>query len=142
DPNKVKPPIAVDGETLSPEKRRKYQEGELVELADGTQFQIRASDRRGIRSNKTGLVLSVLIDGGISYLLVTGIQRLLGKQSKEQQSYSSGYRDAIKEVQQQMQRRVDWNPKDREAVRDMNEANQELTRVESLSAGESESQKR
>lgn len=134
DPNKVKPPIAVDGETLTPEKKRKYQEGELVELEDGTQFQIRASDRRGVRSNKTGLVLSVLIDGGISYLLVTGIQRLLGKQSKEQQSYSAGYRDAVKEVQRQMQRRVDWGLRDKEAVQGLDEANRELARLDSLSA--------
>jgi len=134
DPNKVKPPIAVDGESLTPEKKRKYQEGELVELEDGTQFQIRASDRRGVRSNKTGLVLSVLIDGGMSYLLVTGIQRLLGKQSKEQQSYSAGYRDAVKAVQRQMQTRVDWGLRDKEAVRGLDEANRELARLDSLSA--------
>src|SRR5690606_24765120 len=134
DPNKVKPPIAVDGETLTPEKKRKYQEGELVELEDGTRFQIRPSDRRGVRSNKTGLVLSVLIDGGISYLLVTGIQRLLGKQSREQQSYSAGYLDAIKEVQKQNRSKVNRNPDDKEAARMLNEANFEYSVASGYSA--------
>lgn len=97
-PDKVKAPVAVNGETLTPQKRRKFQEGEIVELTDGTQHQFRSSDRRGVRSNRTGLVLSILIDGGISYLLITGIQRLIGKKSAVQQSYSAGYFDAIKEA--------------------------------------------
>jgi len=134
DPNKVKPPIAVDAETMTPEKKRKYQEGELVELADGTQFQIRPSDRRGVRSNKSGLVLSVLIDGGISYLLVTGIQRLLGKQSPEQRSYSAGYLDAIKEVQKQNRSKVNRNPDDKEAARMLDEANFEYSVASGYSA--------
>lgn len=132
DPNNVKAPLAVNGEALTSEKRRKFQEGELLELGDGTQLQIRTSDRKGLRSNKTGLVLSVLIDGGISYLLFTGIQRLIGKKSSEQKSYSAGYLDAIKEVQKQIQRRIHNNPKDKDAVRDLNEAKKEFSRMASL----------
>lgn len=51
----------------------------MVELPDGTQFQFSTTDRKGIRSNRNGLVLSVLLDGGLSYLLFTGIGRMLGK---------------------------------------------------------------
>lgn len=134
DPNKIQSPVAVNGEDLSQEKRRKFREGELVELADGTQLQIRSSDRTGIRSNKTGLVLSILIDGGISYLLVTGIQRLIGKKSAEQRSYSAGYTDAIKEVQKQLQSKVERNPNDKEAARMLNEAKLEFSRAPGQSA--------
>lgn len=95
-----------------------------MELADGTRLQIRSSDRAGIRSNRTGLVLSILIDGAVSYLLVTGIQRLMSRKSAEQRSYSAGYPDAIKEVQKQMRGKVERNPNGKEAARMLDEANE------------------
>jgi hypothetical protein len=105
DPRAVKAPEAVNGQSLSPEQKKKYKEGEVVELADGTEFQISTNDKKGIKSNRAGLVLSVLLDGGISYVLITGVQRMMGRKSKEEESYSQGYIDGIKEVQKQVERR-------------------------------------
>lgn len=129
DPRKVKAPEGVNGQQLTPEQKRKFKEGEAVNLDDGTQFQISSTDKKGIKSNQSGLVLSVLVDGGVSYLLVTGIQRMLGKKSDEEQSYSKGYMDGINAVQKLIERRISQNPNDKDAVRDLNNVRQEMSKV-------------
>ncbi len=73
--------------------------------------------------------LSVLLDGGLSYLLITGVQKLLGKQSKEDKAYSEGYLQAIKEVQKQTERRIARNPNDRDAIRDLNNIKEEYSKI-------------
>ncbi len=129
DPRAVQAPETVNNEKLTAEQKRKFKEGETVELADGTQFQFSTADRKGIRSNRNGLVLSVLLDGGISYLLLTGLGRMLGKKSSEEQSYSKGYQEGLKTMQKNMERRIAQNPNDKDAVRDLNNVREELSKV-------------
>lgn len=129
DPRAVKSPDAVDGQKLTPEQKRKYKEGEVVELADGTEFQISTTDKKGIKSNRGGLILSVILDGGMSYLLITGIQRLLGGKSNEEESYSQGYIDGIKEVQKQVEQKLAHNPKNKDAAYDLDRTKQELSKI-------------
>ena len=129
DPRNVKAPEAVNEEHLTPDQKRKYKEGEVVELNDGTAFQFSSIERKNIRSNRSGLVLSVVLDGGISYLLYTGLKRMLGKKSNEEKSYSQGYIDGINKVQKQVERRISHNPEDRDAIRDLNNVKQELSKV-------------
>lgn len=128
-PREIKAPQSVNGQELDPQQKKKYKEGETVLLADGTAFQLSLAAPKGLRSNKSGLVLSVLLDGGLSYLLITGVQKLLGKQSKEDKVYSEGYLQAIKEVQKQVERRIARNPKDRDAIRDLNNIKEEYSKI-------------
>ncbi len=128
-PRDIKAPQSVNGLELDPQQKKKYKEGETVLLADGTAFQLSPAAPKGLRSNKSGLVLSVLLDGGLSYLLITGVQKLLGKQSKEDKAYSEGYLQAIKEVQKQVERRIARNPKDRDAIRDLNNIKEEYSKI-------------
>lgn len=134
-PRGVRAPETVNGEKLSTEQKRKFKEGEVIALSDGTQLQYSTSDRTGIHSNRNGLVLSVLLDGGISYLLITGVHRMLGAKSSEEQSYSKGYQDGLHKMQQQMERRISQNPNDRDAVRDLNLVKEELANVSIGSTG-------
>lgn len=129
DPTSVKSPDAVDGQKLTPEQKRKYKEGEVVELSDGTEFQISTTDKKGIKSNRGGLILSVILDGGMSYLLITGLQRMIGKKSTEEESYSQGYIDGIKEVQKQVEQKLARNPKNRDAAYDLDMTKQELSKI-------------
>src|SRR5690606_32069384 len=129
EPRKEKAPETVNEQHLTPEQKRKYKEGEVVELNDGTAFQFSGIERTNIRSNRSGLVLSVVMDGGLSYLLYAGLKRMLGKQSSEEKSYSHGYIDGINKVQKQIERRISCNPEDRDASRDMNNVKQELSKV-------------
>lgn len=128
-PRDIKAPQSVNGQELDPQQKKKYKEGETVLLADGTAFQLSPSAPKGLRSNKSGLVLSVLLDGGLSYLLITGVQKVLGKESQEEKAYSEGYLQAIKEVQKQVERRIARNPKDRDAIRDLNNIKEEYSKI-------------
>lgn len=136
DPRKVKAPETVNEQHLTPEQKRKYKEGEVVELNDDTAFQFSSIERKNIRSNRSGLVLSLILDGGMSYLLYTGLKRMLGKQSNEEKSYSQGYIDGINKVQKQVERRISRNPEDRDAIRDLNNVKQELSKVSSAHSKE------
>lgn len=133
DPRAIKAPEAVDGHKLTPEQKKRYKEGEVVELADGTDFQLSTIDKRGIRSNRNGLILSVILDGGLSYLLVIGIQRMLGKKSKEEESYSQGYIDGLKEIKKQVEHKISLNPKNKDAAYDLDMVKQELAKIASAS---------
>lgn len=128
-PRDIKAPQEVNREKLSPQQKKKYKEGETVQLADGTEFQLSPSAPKGIRSNNRGLVLSVLIDGGLSYLLITGVEKMLGKKSEEEKAYSEGYLQAVKEVQKQVERRISKNPNDKDAVRDLNNIKEEYSKI-------------
>lgn len=134
DPRAIKAPEAVDGQKLSPEQKKKYKEGEVVELADGTEFQLSTIDKRGIRSNRNGLILSVVLDGGLSYLLITGIQRMLGKKTKEEESYSQGYIDGLKEIKKQVEHKMSLNPKNKDAAYDLDMVKVELAKIASANA--------
>ena len=128
-PRDIKAPQSVNGFELNPQQKKNYKEGETVQLADGTELQLSPSSPKGIRSNESGLVVSVLLDGGISYLLMTGINRMTGKKSQEEKAYSEGYLQAIKEVQKQVERRISRNPKDLDAVRDLNNIKEEYSKI-------------
>jgi hypothetical protein len=129
DPRAIKSPDAVNGQNLTPEQKKKYKEGDIVELSDGTEFQISTTDKRGIKSNRGGLVFSVLLDGGISYLLITGIQRMLGRKSSEEESYSQGYIDGIKEVKKQVEQKLARNPKNKDAAYDLDMVKEEFSKI-------------
>lgn len=129
DPRKIKAPEAVNEHHLTPDQKRKYKEGEMVNLADGTAFQFSSMDKKGMKSNRSGLVLSVLLDGGVSYLLYTGLKRMIGQKSNEEKSYFQGYRDGINKVQKEIERRISLNPADKDAIRDLNNVKQELSKV-------------
>lgn len=133
DPKKLKIPEQINGESLSMEKKKKLREGEVITLADGTQVQIRTSDKNGLRSNRGFLVLSILIDGGLSYLLVTGIARLIGVKSQADKSYSRGYMEALREVEKQLERKQQRFPKDAFIANEINAVKQELNNASNMS---------
>ena len=128
-PRDIKAPQMVNGQELNSQQKKQYKEGETVVLADGTEFQLSPSSPKGIRSNKAGLVVSVILDGGLSYLLLTGVGKMLGKKSQEEKAYSEGYLQAIKEVQKQVERRISRNPNDKDAVRDLNNIKEEYSKI-------------
>jgi len=76
DVSKVQAPDRVNGMLLSEEEKSTFRRGEVLELEDGTRLRHRATALNGILSNRKALVLSVLLDGGISYLLLRGIAAL------------------------------------------------------------------
>ncbi|TWI15498.1 MULTISPECIES: DUF4099 domain-containing protein [Sphingobacterium] len=98
EPEEVQAPIRVNGEELSEKQQEAFRNGEVVELTDGTKIQHSATDNKGIRSDRKRLILSVLLDGGISYLVFRGINNLKGRFEPQSEGYSEGYNRALADI--------------------------------------------
>lgn len=103
DTEKIMAPDMVNGEFLTPAQKERYRKGKEVEMADHTKLNYSAADVNGIRSNKLALLASILIDGGLSYMLYTGLNAMFGKKHdpKEVNALSPGYYNAVKDMEDQ-----------------------------------------
>ncbi|MNK75776.1 hypothetical protein D3C87_953260 [compost metagenome] len=72
----VQAPELVNGIMLDAEQKEAFKKGMLIELSDGTRFQHRVTQPKGLLADRRELIVSVLVDGGISYLLIKDIQPL------------------------------------------------------------------
>jgi hypothetical protein len=112
--NRILVPEKINNEPLTPAQKAKYKEGEAVTMPDGTMLQPSPTAKNGVRSNNTFLILSILIDGGVSYLLVKAAQALLGndrnndparaQSAQINNAFEKGYLEAVKEMEAQK-----WN---------------------------------
>lgn len=100
DTEKILIPDLVNNEYLTPEQKERYRKGKEVEISDGTKFQFSGTERQGVRSNRLALVASIIVDGGVSYLLYQGLNALFGKKrdQKESEERSKGYEQALKDM--------------------------------------------
>ncbi|MGN7986517.1 MULTISPECIES: DUF4099 domain-containing protein [Pedobacter] len=78
DTSRLRVPEMVNGIPLTPYQKERYANGRQIEMPDGTTFQASSATPDGIRSNRLALVVSLLMDGGISYLLLTGLKAMVG----------------------------------------------------------------
>ncbi|MBE9599909.1 DUF4099 domain-containing protein [Pedobacter sp. MC2016-24] len=103
DAEKIVAPDMINAEYLSEQQRSAYRNGKTVELSDGTKFRYSGIDRLGLKANKVALIASILIDGGISYILYKGISSLAKgeKQGSEQEAYTDGYLRAYEDFKGQ-----------------------------------------
>ncbi len=103
DPEKVQIPEQVNGETLTELQKEHYRDGSVIELSDGTLLQRRASSRSGVTSNRSALVFSLLLDGGISYLLLRGLGNITNSWTEQKDPYTEGYKKAMQEMHERQQ---------------------------------------
>lgn len=103
DTEKILVPDMVNSEYLTPAQKDNYRKGKAVELADRTVFNYSATDVNGIRSNRLALVASIMIDGGLSYMLYQGLNAAFGKKHdpKEAEYLSPGYYSAVEDLEDQ-----------------------------------------
>ncbi|BAU51977.1 DUF4099 domain-containing protein [Mucilaginibacter gotjawali] len=103
DTEKILAPDMVNNEFLTPAQKEAYRKGKEVEIADGTRFSYSGVDHHGIRSNKIALVASILIDGGLSYMVYKGLNALFNKKQdpKTAEKLSPGYYNALKDIENQ-----------------------------------------
>ena len=102
-------PDRINGEYLSLDQKERYRKGKEVELADGTKVQFSATDKNGIKANKLMIVASLLMDGGLSFMVFKGLHWYFvdRKQQKNNESYSKGYYKDLGEYEKQQQRKDD-----------------------------------
>jgi len=101
DTEQIIAPDAVNGMKLTAEQKKKYRKGQEVEMPDGTTFQYTAVKKEGMRSNKLHLIASLIMDGGVSFVLYKLLHGLFAKKRDEKQAaqLSPEYREAFKEFQ-------------------------------------------
>jgi hypothetical protein len=101
DTAKILVPDMVNSEYLSLEQKERYKKGKTVELADGTTFQYTATDKHGIKANKLALIASILVDGGLSFILFKGLNALFNKKRDEKEAAKNGkgYNLALENMQ-------------------------------------------
>src|SRR5690606_32138782 len=133
--NDVRTPVEINGMPLSDEQKRKFRRGEVVELPDSTAIQVSPiASEKYMRSNRRFLLASMLLDGGLSFLVMKGIEMghnyQLGKKEKEQQlEYNKGYRDALSKVQADLERKSQQYPNNKDIIDDLNTVKEEYSRT-------------
>lgn len=99
DTERILAPDLVNNEQLTAEQKRQFKKGKEVELPDGTKLRFSATAAEGIRSNRLHLIASLIIDGGISYLLFKGLKALSSKkEDKVSEDYSRSYYEAFEDM--------------------------------------------
>jgi len=99
DTERILAPDFVNNQELTPEQKKRFKKGQEVELPDGTKFRYSATASEGMRSNRLHLIASLLIDGGLSYILYKGLKAMSNKkEDKVSEDYSRGYYHALEDM--------------------------------------------
>jgi hypothetical protein len=99
EPDKLVIPESINDESLTAAQKEKLRKGKEVELADGTTIRFTGVDPLPFRASKYALVASLLLDGGVSFILYKGIRALTGaKQAEKEAAYGQGYRNALEDL--------------------------------------------
>jgi len=103
DTDRILAPDMVNNEFLTAAQKEAYRKGKEVKLADQTSFAYTGVDTQGMRSDKIALIASILIDGGMTYMLYMGLNALFGQKHDKASSekLSPGYHAALNDAQQQ-----------------------------------------
>lgn len=102
DTEKIWVPDQVNGEMLSLDQKERYRKGKEVELQDGTRLQYTGKEAAGVRSNKLALVASIVVDGGLSFMLYHGLKAMFGeKHDQKSEEFSEGYDQAVRDMKKQ-----------------------------------------
>ncbi|HTD98514.1 MAG TPA: DUF3945 domain-containing protein [Mucilaginibacter sp.] len=98
DTERILAPDLVNNEKLTPEQKQRFKKGKEVELQDGTKFRFSATASEGMRSNRLHLIASLIVDGGLSYVLYKGLKAMSKKEPKVSEDYSRGYYHALEDM--------------------------------------------
>ena len=108
DTSRLRIPEMINGMALTPYQKERYGNGRQIEMPDGTTVQASSTSAEGVRSNRLALVVSLIMDGGISYLLLTGLKAMVGDRGLLPQSdeRNANYQKALAEAAQQVSHKI------------------------------------
>lgn len=106
DTEKIQAPDQINGIPLTEEQKEKYRKGKEVQVEnDGTTIQYSGTASQGMRSDKLALIASVLIDGGVSFMLYKGMHALFGNKDEDtKRDVGNNYKKALEDMQRQQAR--------------------------------------
>jgi hypothetical protein len=117
DPVKVIVPDKINGYQLTDSQKGDWKKGFPIMLPDSTRVQHRATDPKGILADRAALVLSVLLDVGISYLLIRGIRHLLNATEPQRDENTPAFKKAYAEMESHFAKKFQAAPRSNEENR-------------------------
>lgn len=135
----------INGVKLDAEKIKNLKKGMEVEVDEETTVQLspKASNPARMTSNNKGLLLvSIGVDGGMSYLLVKGVQRLHRMiKEREHQTNSAKYKAELEHMKKFLETKVQQYPRNKEIVGNLNIVGKELSDVKTRRVSDTKQQK-
>lgn len=123
---------SINGIPLTPDQKRKYKEGETVDLADGSSIKASPKSSSGVASNRWLLVASVVLDGGLSYsfiklteLLIKLGNKQLDKTPSPQQN--KDYLEQLNAIKSELTDKLEANPENKKIANDLSILNKILS---------------
>jgi len=107
DTENIEVPEEINGVQLTAEQKERFRRGKEVNTEeDDTTVQYAATERQGIRSDKLHVIASIIVDGGVSYLMYKGLHALFGKKPDAEKQADAGkkFAEAQQKYKQQESR--------------------------------------
>ena len=104
DADNIEAPQEINGVPLTPEQKERFRKGKEVKVdEDGTTIQYAAQEAQGMRSDKLHMIASILIDGGISYVIYKAMHALWGQKHdpKKENNVGKNYQEAFEKYKRQ-----------------------------------------
>jgi hypothetical protein len=100
----IEAPEEINGVPLTADQKERFRKGKEVKVdEDGTTVQYAAQEKQGMRSDKLHLIASIVIDGGISYVMYKAMHALWGEKHdpKTENNVGKNYHEAFQKFKQQ-----------------------------------------
>ena len=110
DTERILVPDLVNNETLTADQKIRFKKGKAIELQDGARLRYSATSTDGLRANRLHLIVSLLMDGGITYLLYKGLKALsTKKEDQPTEDYSKGYYQALEDMSKKAKQTMQYH---------------------------------
>ena len=131
----------VNGHTLSEKQLQLLRKGKEVKLDDVTTIQLspKADNEKNLSASvKVLLITSLALDGGITFLIIKGIQKLAKMQEENRKQHESQkYLTELQKLKSFLQSKAEQYPDNKQIIADLNIVGKEISNVQ---AGVSENQ--
>lgn len=131
----------VNGHTLSEKQLQLLRKGKEVKLDDETTIQLspKADNEKNLSASvKVLLITSLALDGGITFLIIKGIQKLAKMQEENHKQHESQkYLTELQKLKSFLQSKAEQYPDNKQIITDLNIVGKEISNVQ---AGVSENQ--
>ena len=125
----------VNGQILSEKQLQQLRKGKEVKLDDETSIQLSPkadNDKKLSASVKALLITSIMIDGGITFMLIKGIQKLVRMQEEnKKQQDSQKYLIELQKLKGFLQSKAEQYPDNKKIISDLNVVSKEISNVQS-----------
>lgn len=124
----------VNGHTLSEKQLQLLRKGKEIKLDDETTIQLspKADNEKNLSASvKVLLITSLALDGGITFLIIKGIQKLAKMQEENRKQHESQkYLTELQKLKSFLQSKAEQYPDNKQIISDLNIVGKEISNVQ------------